>query len=268
MTCSFRLRLFLLMAILCVTARGMFAQLSAPEKPPMTASEHAADRGLLLGLYFPDDAGWDTVDNLGGGNMWVPEISAQPHGRYWTIWVSKSGSTIKVQAINGLLVPRADGFWHVGRQIVKSAQYPESNCDEQFWAAPVGEKPKPPAEDPEADGRSVRLITYVGPQYLSDTEHSLGGAGMWEYANPQVVALRDLTKEMSVEEVLGPAAGAAHQRLAKSMDHMKDKTEDVCNCCIGGQTLWGIVHVRDSWETFARFQYGSSSSCSQGCRTA
>jgi hypothetical protein len=134
--------------------------------------------GLLQGLYFPEDAGWDNVDNLGGGNKWVPEISAQPHGRYLTIWVSKSGSTIKVQAINGLLIPRADGFWHAGRQIVKSAQYPESNYDEQFWAAPVGDKRKPPAEDPEADDRSARLITYVGPEHLSDTEHSLGGAGM------------------------------------------------------------------------------------------
>lgn len=85
-----------------------------------------------------------------------------------------------------------------------------------------------------------------------------------EYENAEVLSLHDLTKDMSVEEVLGPAAGAAYKRLAKSMDHMNEKTEDVCNCCTGDETRWGILHVGDSWQTFARFQYGPSSSCSQG----
>src|SRR5277367_4657061 len=176
MTCSPRFHLLLLIAILCTTARGAFAQQGAPKKTPTSTSEHAADSGLLLGLYLPNGAGWDNVDNLGPGDKWVPDISAEPHGRYLTMWVSKSGGTLKIQAINDLLVPRADGFWRIGRQIVKDAQNPGSSYEEQFWAVPLGEKPKLPTGDAGVQGRSVSLITYVGPGYLSDTEHSLGGA--------------------------------------------------------------------------------------------
>jgi hypothetical protein len=79
----------------------------------------------------------------------------------------------------------------------------------------------------------------------------------------------DLTKDLSVEKVLGPAAAAGYKRLAKSLDHMNDEAKegeerDPCNCCTSDENEWGILHVGDSWQAYARFHPGTSSSCSQG----
>jgi hypothetical protein len=58
----------------------------------------------LLGIYFPTSASWDNLSNAGPDEKWVPDISIEPHGQYLTF--SRSGDTVKVQAIEGLLVQR------------------------------------------------------------------------------------------------------------------------------------------------------------------
>jgi hypothetical protein len=244
-------------------------QQAAPDKKPAVAADHAGDRGLLLGIYFPTSASWDNLPNAGPDEKWVPDISIEPHGQYLTFWISRSGNTVKVQATEGLLVPRANGFWHIGAQIVKSDRDPEYNFDEHFWALPAGEKPKPQEADPNVDGTSVRLITYAGPQYVSYLFHWQGGAGAWEYVYPHVASVDDLATDLNIEEVLGPAASAGYKRLAKSLDHMNDEAKEgeerePCNCCSGSDNEWGILHAGDLWQTYARFHPGTSSACSQG----
>jgi hypothetical protein len=265
-----RWRYFLIpIALLCLKPAFAPAQHVSPEKKAPVANAQAEARGLLLGIYFPNAASWyDLTSSSASDDKWVPEISAKPHGHYLTLWISRRGGTLKIQPIDGLLVPRVTGFWHIGTHIVKSDQDPQSNYDEQFWAVPVEQEPKRPGTDAQIDGASVRLITYVGSEYLSYLSHWQGGAGDWEYANPHVSSLDNLAKDRSIEQVLGSAEEAQYKRLAKSLDHMNEEPKngedrEPCNCCSGVQNEWGIMHQGDSWKPYARFHYGTSSSCSQ-----
>jgi hypothetical protein len=266
---SHRFRLLTFAFIACLAPWTALAQQPASPQKPAVAPEHAADAGLLLGLYFPNIANWDDLRNAGSDTKWVPEISREPHGKYLTFWISRSAGTIKIQPVEGLIVPRATGFWRIGSQVVASDENPDSSYDEQFWALPADQKPHPPAADPAVDGSSVRLITYAGSEYLSYIFHWQGGAGAWEYIYPHVARLDDLPKDVTLEKVLGPVANAGYKRLAKSLDHMNDQAKEgedrePCNCCSGNENEWGILHVSDYWQAFARFHYGTSSSCGQG----
>ena len=261
--------LVILAAVFCLTHVCSSAPQSPPQKKATVAATSLDEGGLLLGMYFPSAASWDDLTHLSTNDdtKWAPGISAEPHGRYLTFWISRHGDTLKIQAIDGLFVPRASGFWHVGTSIVKSDQDPDSNYDEQFWSAPAGQKSKLSAgSNGEIDGTSVRLITYVGPQYLGYLFHWQGGAGDWEYMYPHVASLDELGTDRSIEQVLGPERGAEYKLLAKSLDHMNDppsENGEPCNCCNSVENEWGIMHAEDSWQAYARFQYGPSSSCAQ-----
>jgi len=237
----------------------------APGTPP------SADVGLLLGLYFPKNVTWNMLQNAGGDEKWVPEISLQPHGTYLTFWISRRSGSMTIKPIVGLLVPRKDGFWRIGSRMVQSAPADDDNFDEYFWAAPAGQKTPPelPKTDAEINGMSTRLITYAGPEYISYLSHRQGGAGNWEYQFTYVSPLDHLTKKLSIAQVLGAQAGANYKKLAKSLDHMNDdltetQDRDPCNCCTGDENEWGVIHVHDRWEAYARFHPGTSSSCFQG----
>ena len=72
-----------------------------------------------------------------------------------------------------------------------------------------------------------------------------------------------------MKRVLRPAADADYKRLAESLDHMKDEAKEgedrePCNCCTSIEDEWGILHVGESGQAYARFHYGLSSSCSEG----
>jgi hypothetical protein len=259
--------LWILIGVVCLAVGRADAQ-QVGGKTPAVASEQAADRGLLLGIYLPNGASWDDLRN-DVRDKWVPAISTDQHGKYLTFWISRSGGSVKIQAIEGLLVPRATAFWHIGTQIATAEENPESHFDEEIWAAPAREKRGSSKSDPGIDGKSVRLITYAGPETVAYLFHWQGGAGAWEYVQPHVTSVADSTKDLSVEKVLGPATGAMYKRLAKSLDHMNDEAKhgedrDECNCCTGDPTEWGIWHAGNSWQVYARFHYGTSSSCGQG----
>lgn len=266
MTCHFRILIFL--AVFCLTTECARAQQDVWEKTRTVATEHALDRGLLLGIYSPKHASWDDLRDEWRGEKWVPEISTESHGQYLTIWISRTGGIINIRTVNGLLVPRNNGFWHVGAQMVRASEAKGENFEERLWALPADEKPPLPQLDPEiseaARGRSQGnlLITYVGPQYISYIEHWLSGIGGWEYRYSRVVSLDDMMTPLALEKVLGMATGAEYKRLAKSLDHMSEP--DVCGCCTGDPTEWGLKYGYASLQAYARFHSGTSSSCSQG----
>src|SRR5215469_6938014 len=154
---SQRSRFLVSLGALCLGLAGVTAQQSAPARKPAVGTV-ADDRGLLLGIYFPNRATLENLTSLKEGDQkWVPDISTKPHGKYLTVWISRSGNAVKIQTVEGLLVPRANGFWKVGANIIKSDQDPDHNFDEHFWAVPAGQKPKPPEADPQVNGASVRL---------------------------------------------------------------------------------------------------------------
>lgn len=173
---------------------------------------------------------------------------------------------MNIQAVEGLLVPRAKGFWHVGVQLLKSPNHVITG--EEIWAVPVETEPPPDKVDPKASqtDEASLVITYVGPKYLTYVEHFFGGAGGYEYVGPQTVSLDDLGKDSSLESVFGPDAIAEYHRHARAVDHMSATPNDVeggCNCCRGNPGEWGLRHVNASWEAYTIFRYGESSACGQ-----
>lgn len=199
---SYGARLWILIAL--VSLGSADAQQLGTAKIPAVASEPAADRGLLLGIYFPNGATWDDLRNYDAQKQkWVPDVSMDPQGKYLTFWISRSGG-----------------------------------------------KPGPPKSDSEIDGRSVRLITYAGPEYVASLFHWEGGAGAWEYVYPHVTSVADSTKDLSLEKVLGPATGAQYKRLAKSMNHMIDAAATLVdgegNIQKGAYLHWELYNCGDN----------------------
>ncbi len=173
---------------------------------------------------------------------------------------------MNIQAVQGLLVPRTKGFWHVGIQLVRGPHRRITGAE--IWALPVETEPPPDKVDPEASGmeQAAFVITYVGPEYLTYVEHSLGGAEGWEYVGPSTVSLDALGKTSSLESVLGPDAIAEYRSHAKAVDNMSATPNDVeggCNCCRGNPEEWGLRHINVSWEAYTVFRYGESSTCAQ-----
>lgn len=259
--------LFLAIAFFALSKIALPGQSPAPEATkaansnPLAAG--ASDAGLLLGMYSSNAEGFQIDEST----HWVPEVQPDPHGHYVTFWIARQGSQIKIRKVEDLIVPRATGFWHVGTHFVKpEGGDDERNFEEKIWVAPIGQKPDLKPTDPELGhqgfSQGVRVITYAGPQYISYNEHWLSGVGMWEYSYPHVVSIDDLKAELSVGRVLGDPGTRAYARLAKSLSHMNGQV-DVCACCEGNDTDWGLSCERHSWVAFARFRGGTSSSCSQ-----
>lgn len=256
-------------------ALGFFAlsKIALPGQSPVPEATKAAnsnpraagtsDAGLLLGMYLSNAEGFQIDEST----HWVPEVNPDPHGHYVTFWIAQQRSHIKIRKVEDLIVPRATGFWHVGTHFVKPGGGPDQqNFEERIWAAPIDQKPNLKPTDSEVGGpgfaQLVRVITYAGPQYISYNEHWLSGVGMWEYSYPHVVSIDELKAELPVSRVLGAPGTKAYARLAKSLNHMNEQV-DVCACCGGNDTDWGLSCERHAWVAFARFRAGTSSSCSQ-----
>jgi len=139
-------RSFFLLFLTLLSGRTLptSAQQQPSKRDPGT--QVSDDRGLLLGMYFPNSATWEMLRNAGTENKWVPEISLQPHGKYLTFWISRRKGEVTIKPVEGLLMPRKDGFWRIGSQIVKSGDAEDADFDEQFWAAPNDKKEPQPAK--------------------------------------------------------------------------------------------------------------------------
>ncbi len=269
--------LLVLATLMFVAAEPSRAQQSVPSgKSSADSAAPASDSGLLLGLYISVSMSWDDArrGSVRGEEFWTPEISGPtPHGKYVTFWISRIGSVIEIRAVDGILVPRADGFWHVGTEFVKAAEQDSTNFEERMWVLPAGQKHEPTQIDKGLDSlgfsQTNLLITYIGSRYISYLENDLSGVGNWHYVYPRVVSLDDLQTQLTPDQVLGLAAGKDYRLTAKQMDHMSDVCKEgqdcePCLCCTGDPKEWGIREVNGAWEIYARFHEGTSSDCSQG----
>ena len=226
-------------------------------------SSNPADyRGLLLGLYFPNRPAidWKAL----AGEEWAGERSSGSRGRYLTFWISRKDHGVSIEAIKGLLVPRKNGFWQVGMQLITTGRPDESTFDEQMFAGPVGPGFWPAFEvnpDLRELGQSSRVITYVGPEYAAYLNYFQGPPGKFSYLHPGVVSLDAVDEDLPLATVLGQAANTEYEQHAKSEDHMSEPVDGPCRCCISGPKEWGIRHVGDSWKAHMVLREGTSSSC-------
>jgi hypothetical protein len=243
----------------CFFLRAAHAQKVETSKPQEDSAGHANDRGLLLGVYFPNDPNvrWNNL----GAETWFLDLSSEPQGQYLTFWISRVDKTVNIQAVKGLLVPRPKGFWHAGILFVRAPN--NAIAGAETWAVPVETEPPPDKVDPQASAMIAarRFITYVGSQYLTYVEPSSNG-GTLDDVGHGTVGLDDPTQDLSVESVLGPASTAEYRRHAKAVANASSK-EDFCSCCWGRPEEWGLVHVNVSWQAYTIFRYSGSNACSQ-----
>jgi len=72
-------RLWVLITVASLTAGSACTQQAAAGK---TSATESGDRGLLLGLYFPNGATWDDLRNGEADQKWALEIPTDPNGKH------------------------------------------------------------------------------------------------------------------------------------------------------------------------------------------
>ena len=98
-----------ILSVLAITVSGSYAQTpptKSPLHPPQALSVVSQPNGILLGTH------WSSGDTNFG--------ELEPGER--TLWIAQTGAEIQVREIPNLLVPRTDGFWHMGTKEVRQGE--------------------------------------------------------------------------------------------------------------------------------------------------
>jgi hypothetical protein len=181
--------------------------------------------GVLVGVWDPGQQGEGSV----GEDRPPPST-----GRLRTIWLAGTSATAKTpRVLPYLLVPRKVGFWRLGlygeceveRETDIAPPKTKVTIREHIWAVPVDAVPTVRIHDPydtfhpaPCRTRSASCVNnetvtvfWVWPEYVSldvGAEVSCGVHPDW-YPQRSVRRLDELQRDLTVGEVLGPAAEAA-----------------------------------------------------------
>lgn len=148
--------------------------------------------------------------------------------RYRTLWIVKTGQSIRVAASAPLLlVPRRQGFWRVGSTTVDLSN---SYSEELLWASATRGKPIRVHDDASAScqGRSYTQVEFIAGDYLAyaggSTSRCNGSNNEWfsPYVR-RIDQFRDRVVEVEtsvdISEVFGPRGVATLREAASSLAH-------------------------------------------------
>jgi hypothetical protein len=206
--------------------------------------------------------------------------------KYQTLWIAPdaSGDLKVLTSLPELIVPRRDGFWHVGvKQVCEFSEGNES-LRHLVWAAPVTKaglveqsqqpctvhKPEdyaPPYGRSEQDkdkisqcGFDLVNLLYLSPEVVSmstlvgdsvDCEAGRGG----RYAVQFKVRNFDSDAALSFGQVLGPKAHEAYVRALPEQGR-GDGGENCGEPDKTDGTGWRIAHESGRWHPFAHQSLG------------
>jgi hypothetical protein len=190
---------------------------------------------------------------------------------YHTMWLTSSGDAWAVQAQgDGLLVPRASGFWWVG------VHRDEDDWFRVFaWATPADlpltvDRPKwEHEEDLKQFGGSHQIaIEFVGPDYVSLSESFETYGPSLAYNHILLVhSLDDLAKPAvgdvdfegrSIEQILGPGSDGALEKAARDEARAaKQRGDELADIFDGASMYWSIGRHRGHWAVTGRATHGS-----------
>jgi len=239
----------------------------------VTAAQ-ARQSGVLLGaaVSFAEE-GSDTQD--------FATIHAPA---YQSLWIARDAAgELKVLAVfPELIIPRSDGFCHVGIAQVCEFQENNESLRQVLWASPVakaGEVEQSTACTPhkpddyagpylrsEADkdkisqcGFELLNILYVSPEILSTSAYSgqsedceaRGGRYTLDYR----VRKFDSAQPASLSELLGPKAKAAFAR-ALPKQGQGDGGEECAETNPDDDRGWRIAHKRGRWRPYVHQSLG------------
>jgi hypothetical protein len=201
---------------------------------------------------------------------------------YQTMWIVFTGEQAKVAVIvPNVIVPRATGFWRVGRTLV--CEFDESisrdSNREVLWFSPIEKTPAPKVAPPcknhlagdEADGdnpsepessdnvvlcgKETAGLLFVSPAIISQQFDSWDGCdarGGRDQSRDEARRFEDPTP-LSMSEFFGERASAAY---SKAVDQGFAINSKEVNCPTPDSDeydlkSWQVVHVRGAWHAAA-----------------
>jgi hypothetical protein len=226
----------------------------------------AQGSGVLLGVAVSTaKEGSDTQDFA---SIYAP--------RYQTLWIAPdpTGELKVLASLPELVVPRRDGFWHVGAKQVCEFSDKNESLRQAVWAAPVSKageveqiepctshKPEDYAgpnfrseEDKDKIsqcGFSLVDIEYLSPELMSISAYSSqsedceprGG----HYSQDYYVRRFDSDHAIAFSQLLGPSAHTAYIR-ALPKQARNDGGDDCGEPSGADDSGWGIVRERGRWR--------------------
>jgi hypothetical protein len=216
-----------------------------------------------------------------------PDSVAAP--TYQTLWMGadSSGKFRVLATIPGLVVPRRDGFWHVGVKQVCEFQPSESGGNESIeqviWAAAIGKAgeveqerpctPHKPDDYASPDGRTkddknkisqcgytftdiefLSTVLISQRQYSSQSEDCDARGG--HYDETYSVRRFDSKEPLSFRELLGPQAGTAYTRAIPKT--ARDENGEDCGAPISTtDNEWRIGRNDGRWAPFVHQSLGN-----------
>jgi hypothetical protein len=232
----------------------------------------AQQSGVLLGIAGPSTAESD-----------IQDFATVQEPQYQTLWIARDAiGNLKVLAtLPELIVPRREGFWHVGVKQVCEFENKNESLQQVVWAAPIvkpGEveqitpctphKPEdyaPPYGRAEQDmdkisqcGVQLVNIRYVSPELISISSYSgqsedceaRGGRYSLDY---QVRRLES-NEPVGLTQLLGPASRPAFVR-ALPKQAQNDAGQD-CGDPPENDSGWRIAHEHGRWRPYLHLDLG------------
>lgn len=228
--------------------------------------------GVLLGMATPQIS-----DLQDFGSIVAP--------KYRTLWVAPDASgQLKVLAtLPELIVPRRDGFWHVGVKQVCEFESANESLRQVVWAAPVGKpgtveqtQPCTPHKPDDYAGPYLRTeedkdkisqcgfqllnVEYLSPEIASITEYGSqsedceprGG----HYSEVHYVLKLDSNQAVKFGQLLGEKASAAYAQALP--DHAKnDMGVEDCGAPDSDEDVgWRIAHKLGRWRPYLNQSLG------------
>jgi len=244
----------------------------------------AAQSGVLLGL--------ETSSTTQGGD--TEEFKTIHPPEYQTLWIGPAadGKLSVLASIPQLVVPRRDGFWHVGvKQVCEmgpsaalAGDFPNESLLQVVWAAPVTaaatvqqstpckpHKPEdyaPPFMRSEEDKNKISQcgfelvnLRFVSPEILSASDYSSQSGGCeprgGRDSSSSSVRNFDSDQPLSFSQLLGPAAGKAYQ--AALPKQARDQMDQECGePDRTSDTAWEVSHQHGRWYAAVDQNLGNS----------
>lgn len=246
----------------------------------LTASlAHAQQSGVLIGVL---------VDSMSSDS---PETFDQIQApKYRTLWVAPDSEAKLglLASISDLIVPRKDGFWHVGvKQVCEFSHEPtdedggNESIAQSVWRAPVAEPGMVPVSRPCTAHDPSDYAPPYGRTEIEKNKISQCGYQLTQilYASPAIISLRTYSGQsgdcearggrynvdfsvigyesnvnLAVSQVLGEAARAAYlkalpqEAVADDGDRCAEPNEE--------DTGWRINRAAGRWTIFAHQDLG------------
>lgn len=182
---------------------------------------------------------------------------------YRTLLLTNNNGQIAFsEEVEGLLVPRSNGFWHVD---AKRSIY-NSWVEDFLWSAPPGKSPELPGiqayNGENCEGHRIQKLNYVGTDYLAVEVSTAGycedAAHPWNFNTLAMIPI-DSTAHLGVpiSSVLGDDGRKALNTAAERFLANLSLEEQELYLPAPDEASWGLIRREGQWTVQGRLDPGS-----------